>query len=357
MSKLGLLVTNLQQELQYFKDIAIAGSKEGMDIYLFSPTDIDLNQKVVKGKKFCPTSNRWVNNCFSIPLFIYDRCFYENEVVYKKHFPYVSWLKSQADVVFLGHGLPNKWFVYNLLKEDHIIHSFLPKTELLIDDEQVFTMFENDHSVLLKPMSGSQGKGIFVLAKEERSFSLLAKKENQHFYKKVTEKQVKHLLYKISKRYKYLLQPFLSLTNDEQRPFDLRVFLQKDERGQWGEIGRGIRAGKVGDFTSNLASGGKIVPYQKWLRSLSRKDQVVLQKNINELLERIPKVLENHYPLFELGLDFGFDQTGKLWLLEVNSKPGRKVITTSFPDKEKLLAKAPIHYCLFLQLKKGVEFT
>ncbi|OIJ11893.1 hypothetical protein BKP35_11390 [Anaerobacillus arseniciselenatis] len=349
MGDLGILVTNLHQEQMYFTDIAKAGCNKGMHVYLFLPTTIDANKKIAKGKRYCDITNQWVNETFSIPLFIYDRCFYENETTYKKYFPSLSWLKSQPDIVFLGHGLPNKWLVYKLLSKDPTIYSFLPETVLLSNRSQVSSMFKKHHSILFKPVSGSQGKGIFVLSKENDSFSLLAKKEGEIFFKRLTEKQVEHLLYKVMKRYKYLVQPFLSLTNQQQQPFDLRVFLQKDDQGQWQEIGRGLRTGKVGDFTSNLAGGGTVDCYDDWLRSLSSTAQVVLRKNLKELIERIPTMLEKHYPLFELGLDFGFDKEGRLWLLEVNSKPGRKVILTSFPNKENFLANGPINYCLFLQ--------
>ncbi|WP_277714094.1 YheC/YheD family protein [Paenibacillus mucilaginosus] len=46
------------------------------------------------------------------------------------------------------------------------------------------------------------------------------------------------------------------------------------------------------------------------------------------LAAELPEALEAGYGRFaELGIDFGVDRDGRLWLLEVNSKPGRSVFT------------------------------
>ncbi|WNF37547.1 YheC/YheD family protein [Bacillaceae bacterium IKA-2] len=357
MSNLGILVTNLQQEQEYFAQIARSASGKNFNLYLFSPNDIELTHKMAKGKRFCHDSDNWITDVFSLPEFIYDRCFYTNQIIYEKHFPIVSWLKSQPDILFLGHGLPNKWIVYQILNRDSWMQTFLPETVLLTTSSQVFSILGKQTAILLKPLSGSQGKGIFVLTKTAEGFSLLAKKTGQPYYKQLTKNQLKHLLYKITSQHQYLIQPFLSLTDHQHRPFDLRIFLQKDSNGAWREIGRGIRRGRKGDFTSNLGSGGSVSSFDDWFQSLASAAQIELQKNITDLCIRIPQLLEtDSQRLFELGLDFGFDHQGSLWLLEANSKPGRKVVTSHSPSQKEILAKAPIEYCEFLQrslIKKG----
>jgi hypothetical protein len=47
---------------------------------------------------------------------------------------------------------------------------------------------------------------------------------------------------------------------------------------------------------------------------------------INTLCCYIPPLLEHHVGrLAELGIDIGIDQSGLIWVIEVNSKPGRAV--------------------------------
>lgn len=356
MVTLGVLVTNLLQEEDYFTAMAKAAFFEDVNLFLFLPSDLDPSEKKVKGKFFCHESNSWQENLFELPMFVYDRCFYESEEIFKNHFPLVSWLKSQPDIYFLGHGLPNKWGVHTILKDDHLINPFLPDTKLVTKPSVVFSMLAREKSVLLKPISGSQGKGIFVLKCKDNGYELFAKKSGVPFHKQISKRQVEHLINKVTSKRKYLVQPFLQLTNQDQRPFDLRIFLQKNKEGKWTVVGRGIRTGKIGDYTSNLGSGGEVSSFEEWLHHLPMDAWQPFQQTLITLVERIPNILEkNGQQLFEVGLDFGFALDGKLWLLEVNSKPGRKVITTCFPDKKNSLAKAPIDYCLYLdKQRKGV---
>lgn len=348
MVDLGILVTNMNQEQQYFNEVANIGASLGVAVYVFLPTDIHPLKRTVVGTKFCPKTKSWKHETFPIPTFIYDRCFYRNKVEFKKYHPILSWLKSLDEITFLGHGLPNKWIVYKALLCDQSLTSFLPKTELFSDVKQVFSILDNEKSVLFKPVSGSQGKGIFVLEMKGNDFILLSKKGLKLTKKLLTKIQVKHLLSKIGSN-TYLLQPFLSLKNHNEQPFDIRIFLQKDRYGKWLEVGRGIRIGRKNDFTSNLATGGSILKFEEWLNQFSINDQQSIQNDISCLLDKIPNVLEGaNLQLFEIGIDLSVDRASKLWLLEVNSKPGRKVITTCFPDRHEQLAKGPIEYCLYL---------
>lgn len=349
MSSLGIIVLNQNQEQSFFSKIARFGHEYLIDTYLFTPKDIDISQKKIKGKKFCPLGNSWIDGIYPIPMFIYDRCFYDEEITFKENHPYVTWLKDQSNIYFLGHGLPSKWFVYNTLEKYDSIRPYLPKTIQITSPQDIFSSIKSDKAVLIKPSNGSQGKGIFVIVVDKAHYTLLAKKELDVIQRKLNRGQIEHLVYKLTSKRNYLLQPFLSLKTKDGRPFDIRILVQKDEKGKWKEVGRGIRTGSQGNYTSNLSSGGEVFLYKHWLDGLPVTEQIELEEKLALLTKQIPTILEqNGKQLFEVGLDFGYDQDGKLWLLEVNSKPGRNVIITSLPEKEEEMVKAPILYCLYL---------
>ncbi|GJM71157.1 hypothetical protein HMSSN036_33730 [Paenibacillus macerans] len=77
-------------------------------------------------------------------------------------------------------------------------------------------------------------------------------------------------------------------------------------------------------------------------------------QTIRHLSLRVPEYLESRFGrLAELGLDFGVDREGRVWILEVNSKPGR----TSFfrigdPISARKSIENPISYARYLLLSK-----
>lgn len=153
----------------------------------------------------------------------------------------------------------------------------------------------------------------------------------------------------------FLIQPYLHLQSREGYPFDIRVLMQKNESGQWTHTGMAVRRGKKGGITSNLHGGGRAVTVLPFLTKefgITQAEQTTTE--LHQLSEVIPEILESHYGrLGELGIDFGMDMNGNIWLLEVNSKPGR----TSFrqiddPDSALLAAENPLRYARYLLLRQ-----
>ena len=130
---------------------------------------------------------------------------------------------------------------------------------------------------------------------------------------------------------RYVMQPYLPLNTPEGRPYDLRMLIQKNERGEWMTTGMAIRTGKPHGLTSNLHGGGRAEKAVPFLLRHFHRDQVSdIMEKIRWLAAVVPPHIERHHGrLLELGLDVGIDTDGRIWLLEVNSKPGRSVFVLS----------------------------
>jgi len=127
--------------------------------------------------------------------------------------------------------------------------------------------------------------------------------------------------------------------------------MQKDEHGKWVVRGKGIRVGLNGRIVSNVSAGGSIIPFSDWVNE--NAPSPFLMKEINYILSLLPHVLEETFPpLFEIGVDIGMAKDGSLWILDVNSKPGRKVIVTTSPELKPALEEAPILYAKHLLEQK-----
>jgi hypothetical protein len=75
---------------------------------------------------------------------------------------------------------------------------------------------------------------------------------------------------------------------------------------------------------------------------------------LTALSKSLPPLLERHHGrLAELGLDFGVDRGGRVWLLEANSKPGRSVFARLHDHQAREAAHLnPLRYAAFLLSRK-----
>ncbi|MEH7385335.1 YheC/YheD family protein, partial [Bacillus sp. JJ1521] len=299
----------------------------------FTPTSIEPTSEMVHGEKYNHTTNTWEQSNFDIPMYLYDRCFYSNDEVSKKSQPIMNWLKLRPANVFLGYGLPNKWEIYNTLRQDKELSPYIPSTEQALSTSAIIRTLMKEHKIILKPEKGSMGKGIIGLFLQQNYVEAVYKEEKLLIRDQFTTRgDLKNWIDSIITSQPYLTQTYLPLHDEGNRPFDIRILLQKNGQGKWIEQGRGIRLGLPEHLISNLGGGGETHSFESWTENMSFHQKQLLSDNIHTIINRLPDVLEEQFePLFEIGVDLGHTSDGAVWILDTNSKPGRKVILETSP--------------------------
>jgi hypothetical protein len=349
MTTFGIMTLNLESEAEYINEIAARSHSCGMECFHFLPSNINPLTTQVLGRVFDAEKQCWVEDEFSIPSLIYDRCFYGDDEHSKQCLPIVSWLKSRDDITFLGFGLPNKLELYETLRNS-VLAPYLPQSLAIENCLQVANVLNRQKKIIIKPINGSQGYGIYYLKKNDKTIHVKTEK-NKKIISRIfpNEKKLFQWLQPLINFRPYLLQPYLELSNASSQPFDLRILLQKDEQGSWVERGKGIRIGNTGGILSNLSAGGSVIDFATWSSTLSLASKEYFLTELNFITTNLPHVLEKEIlPLFEIGIDIGVAKNGALWILDVNSKPGRKVIVKTQPDLQETLFYAPLLYGKYL---------
>ncbi|WHY78883.1 YheC/YheD family protein [Neobacillus sp. WH10] len=356
MITFGIMTLTMESESSYINEIARLAESYEMEVFRFIPSNINPHTLLVKGKKFDFKSNFWKDIELPIPAIIYDRCFYGDDEHSKQCLPIVSWLKSRNDITFLGYGLPNKLELYNTLKNT-ALSSYLPSSQSVSDPGIVLNKLNVMKKIILKPTNGSQGYGIYYVKKNEKTFHVKTEKQKKTISRIFpNEAKLIKWLKPLLKQRGYLLQPYLELSNNEQQPFDIRILLQKNEHGVWGERGRGIRTGSTGGILSNLSAGGSIITFSEWLSSLPPTKGEYIHQELEYILSKLPNILEKEFmPLFEIGVDIGVAKNGSIWILDINSKPGRKVVLHTRPYLQNTLYLAPLLYGKYLSQMEQME--
>jgi glutathione synthase/RimK-type ligase-like ATP-grasp enzyme len=220
----------------------------------------------------------------------------------------------------------HKQRIYAILKRDKSLSPLLPKTTKLNEQEDLWPFLDKYRHVILKPTSGSLGMGIIKVLKNAND-QYEFRHRNQTLT--LTDKEQVNALLTDKKRPKpYIIQQYIQLAEVANRPFDLRVMVQR-KKGElvWKVTGVYAKVAHEGYFTTNLAKKGKVVTVNSAIDRSNLKEV-----NTNELLreidnaalrvaQRLREVSPNHRIW---GLDMGIDSDGKLWIIEANSKPGMK---------------------------------
>lgn len=353
MPSFGIIELNQNQEQMYYRNIGKNAARLGMKAHRFLPSAIDPYTEKVTGETFGPDG--WNRETFAIPDILYDRCFYSTRQAYKINAPIVEWLKHRT--TFLGFGLPNKWKVYEVLKDDTYLSPYTIDTVKAGQSKSVLQALEKRKTILLKPETGSQGKGILVMTKKTDGITVQTERRGKIAQKTFSSPmQLKKWLDTQLARTSFLIQPFLPLQTEKKEPFDVRIVVQKDAAGHWIERGRGVRVGKEGGLVANLHNAGKLTNFDQWIKTLPSHKKNFLQNELAAMVDRIPPCLESAFgPLFELGLDIGIDRDGAIWILEANSKPGHQTALESGDTSHDELAQAPLQYAQHLLREKELR--
>lgn len=352
------MTLNMNSEQPYFHEIAKRAANFGIECYKFIPSKIDPKTELVTGLYFDNKENQWINKTFKLPEIIYDRCFYGDDLHSKQCLLITSWLKQRKDIQFLGYGLPNKLELYDKLL-DSKLSPYLPATKPLHTINDLYAVLSDFYEIIIKPVTGYRGYGIYKISQRSSNFRVETNKNGKivvrHFpNKNIFEAWITSLITKRS----YLIQPYLQLSDSQNRPFDIRCLLQKDQQQHWQERGRGVRIGIQGGLISNVSAGAEILAFDEWIQRVSYSKRQFIRDEITDILARLPIELEGKFQsLFEIGVDIGVAKDYSLWILDINSKPGRKVVLSTDPEQSEVLYLAPLYYAStkFHHLEIGKE--
>jgi hypothetical protein len=314
---------------------AAAAKMEGVDFFYFSPSKIDLEKKLIKGL-FYYKNGEWVEREVGYPDIVLNT----GGTLTSKQDAIVDAL--QQDVPFTSHSIGDKIAVYNRIKKSGHFTQYLIPSEELKGIQTMFLYLDTYKSIIIKPAYGAKGEGVIFLEKKDSNFLVKNLESEHHFFREDLENFMDELLLQNET---YLVQPFIQSITQQGLPFDFRLHVQKDGQGKWVLTTMYPRIANKG-VISNLSSGGYTSISTKFLNEQFSKEYY----NVKRYLEVFAIQFANHFdslyedPLDELGIDVGIDENRKIWIYEVNWRPGPPVLFYLEIDA----AKRAIEYAVYL---------
>lgn len=306
-------------EGRFLRELSYAAHQVGMRLIVFSPLDINWGQRRVLGFTY-RRGVGWQGRYYPVPRIVYDRLF-PSRGMWSLYFGQVARMRKAFRVTMMGRGLRGKWQMYRIVRRYEDLRPHLPETRLA-SVRNLAHMLSRYETLYVKPIYGSGGTGIACIRHWRGGY--IVDRVGRPRLRARSLAAVVASLGGLNRR--YLIQQGLKLNYLHGRPFDIRCIVQKNGEGKWQVSGKAVRVGRPGRITSNLHTGGRAYSVPGLLQRYFPERAEQMEQEIDALALRVAEVMDRHAgPLCDLGLDLGIDNEGKLWIIEVNSKPGRKV--------------------------------
>ncbi|WP_053362712.1 YheC/YheD family protein [Bacillus sp. FJAT-27251] len=311
---------------------AAAAKMEGIPFLYFSYRGVDLESRKIEGWIY--EEGKWEQRTMDFP-----------QVIINISNPRRNWQKKiyrqlKKMIPFTSQPVPNKMKVYRAVKEaGHFANYMIPAFPLR-KTGQLYDLLDQGQRIVIKPFSGNKGKGIlFVDKMNESVFNIIDGNEQ----KVLDSSQFHTLIEKLKRERKYLFQPFIECRTRNGLTYDFRLHVQKNGLGEWELNLIYPRISGSSKLISNISGGG----YRGELDSFLKEEFGDEYFNIKRLLEQFAYTFSSHLETVfnrkfdELGIDVGIDPQHKLWVFEVNWRPGSQ-------HREFGVAKRAVKYAKYL---------
>jgi D-alanine-D-alanine ligase-like ATP-grasp enzyme len=204
------------------------------------------------------------------------------------------------------------------LERDAWLQQYIPHT-VWYNDEQLLSMLHRYGMVFVKPDKGGGGVGIIRVKKLENG---LVECKSLYHYKVIPVNRVPKLVksyFKPNKR--YLIQQGISLAMIKERPFDIRLMLQRVGQ-HWELTGIAAKIAAPGKIVTNFCKGGQPYAAELAVQQVCPTNTPQKLEELKTLAYRVASVMSQRFQrLRELGIDVGLDENGDIWIFEVNTRP------------------------------------
>lgn len=347
----------LLEEKPIYQKMTTAGRKLGLDIFVFTPQDVNYKQNKINALIYNPSTGNWTRKWRSFPHMIFDRCRIQRSHRYEQ---LGKFRKQYGHLTFLNRVLRNKWTVYRAMNKEARFRAHLPQTRMYESQSDLTEMIRKYPLVYLKPINGTGGRGILRIEKQSDGSFLIQGRDQSRRIINPRRVQLSALHGRLAdwdlKGRRYLVQQGIQLKLPNGRVHDYRMLVQKNGAGVWEMTGCAGRVGASGSITSNLHGGGQAATMDTLLKKWIKNEDTVqsIKHKAEEISIEMASFLEQSYGrLCEMALDLAIDRKGHIWLLEVNPKPAREVFMKAGErDTYRRAIVKPLEYAVWLYNQK-----
>ena len=305
-----------------------AAGKYHIEAAVFDPVDL-WKSRGENSEGYSHDGGKWIRKKFNFPRVIYDR-YYSKITGFD---PEIEKIKDNLN--------RNCYFInppeFARMATDKILFfkkmcEYRVKTPRIICERlecvnDLRESFKGHDQVIIKPAYGRMGKGIIRVKRQAGRFEVIM--DDFSLTCKTEAEMTGAIRYSAGtlgmSTNDFIIQEMVRIVDEGRQWFDIRVLMQRGGEGNpeiTGMVAR-VSAGKKG--VPNLDRGGIAVDGEQWLQwAVKTVEWDGVKRQIWESAGSLYRLLEKEYGLIgEIGMDLLVDEQNNVWILEINSKPGR----------------------------------
>ena len=327
---IGILVAKnnrkLKESLNHLNDLG-AIYKKGQ-VGAFSLEGINRDKQMIKG--FLYDQGIWRPSTFSMPDAIINRISLNRK--------WESFFRETVGRRMMNNFTFNKWEMYKWLSNNSNLRKHLPITRLVNCPQDITDFLGQYNEGIIKPISGTYGKGIFKVSKHEESFKVeVSRQQEQENSLYLNHDELEVYFSSKFKRGKYIIQQVINLYVGKS-PIDFRLILVKVGIGEWKDLGLIARKGNKNGIVSNLGLVKRGDLALRNLLSIPRYEAIETRNKMTQVSFDAAMEMEKYGGcngnLGNLGIDLGLDRNQNLWIIEINHRNPRHQMAVDAGEDE-----------------------
>lgn len=324
------------RKLYAFNAVAKA---EGIEFFYFTPRRVNLSARTIRGLVY--ENGGWVKKSFPFP-----------DAIYNDGYPKYQWGAEIIDELYksiphTSHSIGDKMTVYRMLQLGKQFSEFLIPSYPIQSVNTVLRRLEQYSDVVLKPTSGHQGIGVLRIQKLDDKY-LVTGRDSEQWLNIV---QLKQFIKERTGENDHIVQPFIFCQTKSGNTYDFRLHVQKNGFGEWGVTSIYPRIAKGNGVIPNLSGGGYTTMPKYFFVHEFGQDAEQVHDTLGQFALKLALHMDDIYEesFDELGIDVGLDRDRRIWIFELNWRPGPPPIWNVELD----VARNSLLYAVYLAKHKS----
>lgn len=314
-----------------FADLARLGKARGLDVYVLTPGHLDEAARVAWGYKWDAKERSWRLERRPWPQVWMRRVTWRPApVVETMERDYDLLAQSGAKEASFPRPLSEKWTVHRLLSENSELRPHLPATVLAQRPFELLNAVQSWGDVYIKPVRGTHGWNVTRVVLDGHGYRVRESGQNREFFLSTDRELLRHFNLSGSSGALIAQRTVSLIRTAKGEPLDLRYLIQRGDGGKQHCTAVIARVAGSESVTTNVHTGAVAMKTDRAEERLPLHARAAFREAVARGLmvaqRAFAELCQYHENLAELGIDIAVDSWGKVYILEVNPVPGRRML-------------------------------